>query len=47
MAAQSVFLPGNPWTQEPGGPRSTGRKEWDTTELDSTHSVLHTNNLYS
>ena len=28
-----------PWTEEPGGPQSTGRKESDTTEQTSLHFV--------
>ena len=39
-----VFLPGeSPWTEEPGGPQSMGRKESDTTEQLSTepHMASH------
>ena len=40
MATHSSILAWRvPWTEEPGGLQSTGRKEWDTTEL---HVHFHT-----
>ena len=40
----AVFFPGkSPWTEEPGGPRSTGLQEADTTEwLSLAHAFLFT-----
>ena len=42
MATHSSILAWRiPWTEEPGGLQSTGRKESDTTERLHTHSHTH------